>query len=79
MNVVYHANATQLSVALNVNRNDTQLTIEDDGFGFDPNREYPGHWGVGGMRERAQLIGGDLAIRSEPGRGTTIQLTIAEK
>lgn len=76
MNVLYHANAQHLSVKIGKNNNEIQLKIEDDGVGFDLNRDYAGHWGVEGMRERAQLVGGRLSIKSEPNHGTTIELYI---
>ncbi len=79
MNVVYHANANTLSVNIQTNGRGTQLTVADDGMGFDPGRAHPGHWGVEGMRERAQLVHSDLIIESQPRAGTTVQLTIPEK
>lgn len=48
------------------------LEIRDDGPGFDPASEQPGHFGVTGMRERAILLGGECDLRSRPGHGTTI-------
>ena len=47
-------------------------------MGFDVNKSYPGHWGVQGMRERAQQVGGRLEIKSQRDHGTTIQLHIPE-
>ncbi|MEM7126851.1 MAG: sensor histidine kinase [Chloroflexota bacterium] len=78
-NVVYHANAEMLSVKLDVNGIGTQLTVADDGMGFEPNAEHANHWGIKGLHERAQLINGHLLISSERERGTTVQLTIPEK
>ena len=79
MNVLYHANAKRLSVTLKVKDNEALLKIEDDGIGFDVTGEYTGHWGVKGMRERAELVGGRLLIKSQRHHGTTIQLYIEEK
>jgi len=79
MNVVYHANAKTLSVSLSMTEDGTRLTVMDDGSGFDTDQGYPNHWGVKGMRERAQLVGSQLLIKSCAGHGTTIQLTISEK
>jgi signal transduction histidine kinase len=79
MNVVYHANAKTLSVHVQTNKAGTQLTVVDDGSGFESNRTHPNHWGIEGMRERAQLVGGQLLIKSQRGCGTTIQLTTPEK
>ncbi len=76
-NVIHHANARRLMVHLAFN-GEVSLRVSDDGCGFDPQEaESAGHFGLSGMRERAQLVGGDLSISSQPGEGTTIQLTIA--
>lgn len=51
------------------------VTVADDGVGFvapDEHSAPDGHWGVRGMRERAELTGGQLALMSDPGRGTTL-------
>ena len=55
----------------------TVLRVRDDGKGFE-NRNGRGRnrLGVSGMRERALLVGGNLAIFSTPGEGTTIELTM---
>ena len=54
------------------------LTIADDGLGFQPGQAINGHghFGLTGMRTRAQTIGGDLSIRSAPGAGTTIRIVV---
>ena len=76
-NAVHHANAHRLTVQLAYDGG-VSLQVSDDGRGFDPRQaESAGHFGLSGMRERAQLVGGDLSISSQPGEGTTIQLTIA--
>jgi nitrate/nitrite-specific signal transduction histidine kinase len=49
------------------------MFCKDNGSGFDSaNNEKPGHWGLTGMSERAERIGGELHCRSEPARGTEI-------
>jgi signal transduction histidine kinase len=55
--------------------------IEDDGKGFDPALREHGetsdrHLGLYGMKERALLLGGTLAVESAPGRGTTIVVRV---
>jgi two-component system sensor histidine kinase UhpB len=73
-NVAQHARATAVDVELSfVGR--TTLTISDDGQGFRRRRD--GGLGLSGMRERALLAGGRLAIWSEDGNGTRVELTIA--
>jgi signal transduction histidine kinase len=56
------------------------LRVRDDGQGIDPkileDGERPGHWGLQGMRERAQKVGGQLRIWSRPETGTELELTI---
>ena len=76
-NVLHHANAQTLSVTLAMEEDEIFLTVEDDGIGMDK-KHHPqdGHYGLKGMRERAQLSGGELEIDSHPERGTRILLRI---
>ncbi|MFN8413924.1 MAG: sensor histidine kinase [Anaerolineales bacterium] len=75
-NIVNHSHAKNFSVHLTSN-GQTTLIIQDDGIGFDSNAKGPtGHFGLIGMRERAELAGGDLKIESEKGKGTKVVLTI---
>ena len=53
-----------------------ELLIVDDGVGFDPDAPYPGHYGVTGLREQAQLIGAELDLHSEPGAGVRLRLRL---
>jgi signal transduction histidine kinase len=55
-----------------------RVQVSDDGAGFDPKTEHPGHLGLGTMAERAQAIGADLAITSAPGDGTTVALSLRD-
>ncbi len=70
-----------LGVELRYDKRRFCLRIRDKGKGIDTNvlaewaRE--GHYGLRGMRERADLIGGNLNVRSEPDAGTEVELTIA--
>jgi signal transduction histidine kinase len=52
-----------------------ELSVRDDGSGFDPARATDG-FGVLGMRERAELLGGTLTVTSSPGAGTTVEAAI---
>jgi two-component system nitrate/nitrite sensor histidine kinase NarX len=53
------------------------MVIQDDGAGFDPNQSAgDGHYGLRFMRERAEQIGGQLLVESEPGAGTRILFTV---
>jgi two-component system, NarL family, sensor histidine kinase UhpB len=74
-NVAQHAGATHVDVELCfVGR--TVLRVRDDGNGFSAPANGRARLGVSGMRERALLVGGHLTIFSEPGDGTTIELTM---
>lgn len=75
-NIARHSQATKLSVRME-SKDRIVLTVEDDGVGFDAKSKEPtGHFGLVGMRERAELAGGKLKIESEKGKGTRVVLTI---
>jgi len=74
-NVVKHAGASAASVELCCDPGLVCLRITDDGAGFHPDAATPG-FGVSGMAERAELVGGHLDLRSAPGRGTTVEARI---
>jgi signal transduction histidine kinase len=74
-NVVLHARAENVWVRARVADDKLQLTVRDDGIGFDPNLAdhqslASGHLGLIGVDERARGCGGDLSITSTPGSGT---------
>jgi PAS domain S-box-containing protein len=75
-NAAKHGEAQQIKVSLSSSSTELQLTISDNGKGFDPN-EAMAHEGLGliSMRERMRLIGGAIAIQSAAGGGTTIRVT----
>ncbi|MDR7418725.1 MAG: GAF domain-containing sensor histidine kinase [Armatimonadota bacterium] len=78
-NVRKHAQATTVTVALWVEDGRLCVQVSDDGRGFDvaaTTAEAGARFGLETMRERAEGIGGTLDIRSTPGRGTTIALTV---
>ncbi|MCX7939634.1 MAG: PAS domain-containing sensor histidine kinase [Thermoflexales bacterium] len=80
-NVAKHSNAKHCTVRLHVvPRNgalpQVQLTIIDDGRGFDPNANRSAHLGLKIMRERADDIGAQLEIISRPGAGTTVRAVL---
>ncbi len=78
-NATHHANAQNLKVELGFNGQDISLLVQDDGLGFEVEpAENSDHFGLPGMRERAQLVGGRLAIDSQPGQGTTVRLVIKD-
>jgi len=76
-NVMHHANARMLTVSLMMDGGVLSLQVQDDGVGFSGSPETAnGHFGLSGMQERAQLVGGQLVVVSEPGEGVTIQFTV---
>ena len=77
-NAVKHGNAQRIAILLDFTIADRmRLAIEDDGAGFDSTAPVPpGHFGLIGIRERVEKLGGDLHIRSEAGQGTTVEVTV---
>jgi PAS domain S-box-containing protein len=71
-NVVKHANATSARISLVAAGAGLRLHVEDDGTGFNPDRVPRGHLGLSGMRQRAELAGGQLQVSSVLGSGTQI-------
>jgi signal transduction histidine kinase len=76
-NVTKHSEAKKIRVMLLHQDNHIHLIVEDNGLGFDTKSKQPtGHFGLIGMKERAELAGGSLVIESEKNKGTKILLRI---
>ena len=80
-NVAQHAHANTAKLRLSYGATDISIVVEDDGVGFDPDSTIAtaadsGHFGLAGMRERAESIGGTLTVLSQPGRGSVITATL---
>lgn len=77
-NAVRHGRPTRVSLELSCDQERTRLRISDDGLGFDPDElvEATGHYGLRGMRERAQQVRGTVAIQSVPGGGTLVEAVV---
>jgi signal transduction histidine kinase len=76
-NIDRHARASHVDVTLKDHDNATiELTIRDDGVGFDAESPHPGHYGLIGMREQAQLIDAELAVTSVAQQGSTLRLRL---
>ena len=76
-NAVKHAQANRIDVRLNFDTRSVRLSILDDGRGFDPGAQVAdGHFGLIGIRERTEQIGGVLTIDSENQRGTRIAVDV---
>jgi signal transduction histidine kinase len=75
-NVERHAQATRLIVSLqSIGGGELALRIEDNGIGFDPLFLSPGHYGMVGLREQADLIGAKLSVESAPNAGTKVTVS----
>jgi signal transduction histidine kinase len=80
-NVAQHAHANRAKLRLTYGETEITVIVEDDGGGFDTaptmaSATESGHFGLAGMRERAESIGGTLTVLSEPGRGTVVTATL---
>ena len=76
VNVRKHAHARYVEVFLETEGDGVRVRISDDGRGFDvidKGRPVPGHLGLAAMRERVELVGGELQIDSAPGTGTIVE------
>jgi signal transduction histidine kinase/ligand-binding sensor domain-containing protein len=76
-NALKHAQAHSISVTLELEPGEARLEVADDGAGFDPDAACrSGGMGLRGMFERAEQMGGRLAVDSEPGRGTHVRVAV---
>jgi ligand-binding sensor domain-containing protein/signal transduction histidine kinase len=78
-NAVRHARALTISVNLSYDANSVRLSIRDDGHGFDPrphSNGADGHFGIVGMRERAEEMGGTLHVNGGRGEGSEVLATV---
>jgi signal transduction histidine kinase len=80
-NSVNHARASRVVAALAYSNKELRLTVHDDGSGFDPQAvtAKEDHWGMRGMRERAESIGAAFMLDAAPGRGTRIEVVVPRK
>jgi signal transduction histidine kinase len=79
VNAIRHSGANRIEVAVECGPHQLRVLVRDDGRGIDPEvlragRE--GHWGLSGMRERAERVGGHLRVWSRPGAGTEVELSV---
>ncbi len=76
-NVVRHARATRVDVLVEHRGDRVMVMVEDDGVGFAPDQVQRGdHFGLLGIRERAEALGGTLTLESAPGAGTTVVVEV---
>ena len=74
-NAIKHSGAKHVQLRLCLASSEVCLEIRDDGCGFEPKLAFAsfGHYGLLGMRERLQCLGGNLTLESRPGNGTTVK------
>jgi signal transduction histidine kinase len=75
-NVLKHAHAGRVSLRLAVGSRHATLEVVDDGVGFEPSLQASDGFGLRGMRERVERLGGTLGIASSPGAGTRVQVEV---
>lgn len=77
-NVARHAGCDQANVQLTYASEWVSVRVRDEGTGFDSAEAHspPRGWGLEGMRERAESVGGELHLHSAPGSGTTVEVQI---
>ncbi|MDD6152975.1 MAG: sensor histidine kinase [Elusimicrobia bacterium] len=74
-NIVKHANAKHIYVLLEREDGEVRLVVEDDGVGFKPSKQRSiRHVGLLAMKDSVELLGGTIAIKSAPGKGTRIEV-----
>jgi signal transduction histidine kinase/ligand-binding sensor domain-containing protein len=79
VNAFRHSGATHVELELEYGAKELHVLVRDDGRGIDPQVVHggsDGHWGITGMRERAQRIGATLKIRSRADAGTEVELRV---
>lgn len=75
-NVVRHSGATRVDVVAGTADDLLEVTVEDDGHGFRTSTVPAGRFGIRGMRERLETVGGILQVQSTPGHGTRVRLRV---
>lgn len=75
-NALKHADAHLIQVKLEIQKDNVMLVIKDDGKGFDINDKRPESFGILGIRERVELLEGELAIHSKISTGTLVIIQI---
>jgi two-component system, NarL family, sensor histidine kinase UhpB len=74
-NIAQHAGASRVDVELSTNGHALEVTVSDDGRGFDPDA-HAGGFGLSGMAERARMVGARLEVHSRPGGPTSLTLQV---
>jgi signal transduction histidine kinase len=75
-NVTRHARASSVHVTLQSREGQCLLEVRDDGCGFAPHEVDRDKFGLVGMRERVEMLGGEFSIASVPGEGTALRVRL---
>ncbi|MBL4955046.1 sensor histidine kinase [Neobacillus sp. OS1-32] len=75
-NALKHANAGQIKVRLELSTTAVLVMIKDNGVGFDMNQKKPESFGMIGMKERVDLLNGEITFDSKMGKGTTVSIRV---
>lgn len=78
-NALQHAHASKIRVLLSYGEQELRLQVQDNGRGISEetlNLRRPGHYGIAGMKERAERLSGDISVRSRLGEGTEVNLCV---
>ena len=78
-NALKHAGASRIWIKLHTEARNCTCAIKDNGRGFDQDGVFSsraGHFGLIGMRERAERLGGELRLASQPGEGTEVEVKV---
>ncbi|MCU0701473.1 MAG: sensor histidine kinase, partial [Myxococcaceae bacterium] len=75
-NALKHAQARQVEVRMAFLPERVQLTVKDDGRGFDPAAPRPGHYGLINLQERANKVGATVSVDSRPGAGAHVTFSV---
>ena len=78
-NVIKHASAEKIQVNIRIEKNQVSVSIRDDGIGFDIEKKKENSFGLIGMRERVEMLDGEITINSKFGNGTTVYVNIPLK
>jgi signal transduction histidine kinase len=73
-NVAKHSHAQHVTLTMNYAESGTSLAVRDDGVGFTD--VAPGGFGLAGMRQRVEQVGGQLCVEATPGAGTTVRVVL---
>jgi signal transduction histidine kinase len=78
-NAIKHARASKITVKLHIEPRSLSLQVQDNGCGFDRDDIFAstnGHFGLMGMQERAERLGGKLRLKSEAGKGSLVEVEV---